>query len=148
LEHHYSQSIINHYQYVVEKAADYKIMINAHEAVRPTGICRTYPNMIGNEAARGTEFQAFGGSKPNHVTLAIYTINWRTYGLHQDFLKWIKFSPNNSSHVNSTLANQLALYVTMYSPLQMAADLIEHYNQFPDAFQFKRRSQIGLIVNI
>ncbi|MFV8331773.1 glycoside hydrolase family 97 protein [Flavobacterium sp. GSP14] len=138
-EHHYSQSIINHYQYVVEKAADYKIMINAHEAVRPTGICRTYPNMIGNEAARGTEFQAFGGSKPNHVTLLPFT---RLIGGPMDYTPGIfemdikKFSPNNDSHVNSTLANQLALYVTMYSPLQMAADLIEHYNQFPDAFQF------------
>ncbi|MFV8357603.1 glycoside hydrolase family 97 protein [Flavobacterium sp. XS1P32] len=138
-EHHYSQSIINHYQYVVEKAADYKIMINAHEAVRPTGICRTYPNMIGNESARGTEFQAFGGSKPNHVTLLPFT---RLIGGPMDYTPGIfemdikKFSPNNSSHVNSTLANQLALYVTMYSPLQMAADLIEHYNQFPDAFQF------------
>ena len=138
-EHHYSQSIINHYQYVVEKAADYKIMVNAHEAVRPTGICRTYPNMIGNEAARGTEFQAFGGSKPNHVTLLPFT---RLIGGPMDYTPGIfemdvkKFSPNNNSHVNSTLANQLALYVTMYSPLQMAADLIEHYNQFPDAFQF------------
>ncbi len=138
-EHHYSQSIINHYQYVVEKAADYKIMINAHEAVRPTGICRTYPNMIGNESARGTEFQAFGGSKPNHVTLLPFT---RLIGGPMDYTPGIfemdikKFSPNNDSHVNSTLANQLALYVTMYSPLQMAADLIEHYDQFPDAFQF------------
>ena len=138
-EHHYSQSIINHYQYVVEKAADYKIMINAHEAVRPTGICRTYPNMIGNESARGTEFQAFGGSKPNHVTLLPFT---RLIGGPMDYTPGIfemdikKFSPNNNSHVNSTLANQLALYVTMYSPLQMAADLIEHYDQFPDAFQF------------
>lgn len=138
-EHHYSQSIINHYQYVVEKAADYKIMVNAHEAVRPTGICRTYPNMIGNEAARGTEFQAFGGSKPNHVTILPFT---RLIGGPMDYTPGIfemdvkKFSPNNNSHVNSTLANQLALYVTMYSPLQMAADLIEHYNQFPDAFQF------------
>ena len=138
-EHHYSQSIINHYQYVVEKAADYKIMINAHEAVRPTGICRTYPNMIGNESARGTEFQAFGGSKPNHVTLLPFT---RLIGGPMDYTPGIfemdikKLSPNNNSHVNSTLANQLALYVTMYSPLQMAADLIEHYDQFPDAFQF------------
>lgn len=138
-EHHYSQSIINHYQYVVEKAADYKIMINAHEAVRPTGICRTYPNMIGNEAARGTEFQAFGGSNANHVTILPFT---RLIGGPMDYTPGIfemdikKFSPNNNSHVNSTLANQLALYVTMYSPLQMAADLIEHYNQFPDAFQF------------
>jgi len=138
-EHHYSQSIINHYQYVIEKAADYKIMVNAHEAVRPTGICRTYPNMIGNEAARGTEFQAFGGSKPNHVTILPFT---RLIGGQMDYTPGIfemdikKFSPNNNSHVNSTLTNQLALYVTMYSPLQMAADLIEHYNQFPDAFQF------------
>lgn len=138
-EHHYSQSIINHYQYCIEKAADYKIMVNAHEAVRPTGICRTYPNMIGNEAARGTEFQAFGGSKPNHVTILPFT---RLIGGPMDYTPGIfemdvkKFSPNNNSHVNSTLANQLALYVTMYSPLQMAADLIEHYNQFPDAFQF------------
>jgi hypothetical protein len=138
-EHHYSQSIINHYQYVVEKASDYKIMINAHEAVRPTGICRTYPNMIGNESARGTEFQAFGGSNPNHVTILPFT---RLIGGPMDYTPGIfemdikKFSPNNNSHVNSTLANQLALYVTMYSPLQMAADLIEHYNQFPDAFQF------------
>ena len=138
-EHHYSQSIINHYQYVVEKAVDYKIMINAHEAVRPTGICRTYPNLIGNEAARGTEFQAFGGSKPNHVTILPFT---RLIGGPMDYTPGIfemdvkKFSPNNNSHVNSTLANQLALYVTMYSPLQMAADLIENYNRFPDAFQF------------
>ena len=138
-EHHYSQSIINHYQYVIEKAADYKIMVNAHEAVRPTGICRTYPNMIGNESARGTEFQAFGGSKPNHVTILPFT---RLIGGPMDYTPGIfemdikKFSPNNNSHVNSSLANQLALYVTMYSPLQMAADLIEHYNQFPDAFQF------------
>jgi hypothetical protein len=138
-EFHYSQSTINHYQYCIEKAADYKIMVNAHEAVRPTGICRTYPNMIGNESARGTEFQAFGGSKPNHVTLLPFT---RLIGGPMDYTPGIfemdvkKFSPNNNSHVNSTLANQLALYVTMYSPLQMAADLIEHYNQFPDAFQF------------
>jgi hypothetical protein len=138
-EFHYSQSTINHYQYCIEKAADYKIMVNAHEAVRPTGICRTYPNLIGNEAARGTEFQAFGGSKPNHVTLLPFT---RLIGGPMDYTPGIfemdvkKFSPNNNSHVNSTLANQLALYVTMYSPLQMAADLIEHYNQFPDAFQF------------
>ena len=138
-EHHYSQSTLNHYQYVIEKAVDYKIMINAHEAVRPTGICRTYPNMIGNESARGTEFQAFGGSKPNHVTILPFT---RLIGGPMDYTPGIfemdiqKFSPNNNSKVNSTLANQLALYVTMYSPLQMAADLIENYNKFPDAFQF------------
>ncbi|AXP81532.1 Retaining alpha-galactosidase precursor [Mariniflexile rhizosphaerae] len=138
-EHHYSQWIINHYQYAIEKAADYKIMVNAHEAIRPTGICRTYPNLIGNESARGTEFQAFGGSKPNHVTILPFT---RLIGGPMDYTPGIfemdisKLNPNNDSHVNSTLANQLALYVTMYSPLQMAADLPEHYEQFMDAFQF------------
>ena len=138
-ENHYSQWIVNHYQYALEKAADYKIMVNAHEAVRPTGISRTYPNLIGNESARGTEYQAFGGSKPNHVTVLPFT---RLIGGPMDYTPGIfemdisKFSPNNNSHVNSTLANQLALYVTMYSPLQMAADLPEHYEQFIDAFQF------------
>jgi len=138
-EHHYSQSILNHYQYVIEKAVDYKIMINAHEAVRPTGICRTYPNMIGNESARGTEFQAFGGSKPNHTTLLPFT---RLLGGPMDYTPGIfemdiaKLNPKNNSHVNTTLANQLGLYVVMYSPLQMAADLPENYNRFLDAFQF------------
>ena len=137
--YHYDQWTINHYQYVVEKAADYKIMINAHEAVRPTGIARTYPNMIGNESARGTEFQAFGGSKPNHVTLLPFT---RLIGGPMDYTPGVfemdisKINPNNNSRCNSTLANQLALYVTMYSPLQMAADLPENYNRFLDAFQF------------
>jgi hypothetical protein len=138
-ENHYSQWIVNHYQYAVEKAAEYKIMVNAHEAVRPTGICRTYPNLIGNESARGTEYQAFGGSKPNHVTLLPFT---RLIGGPMDYTPGIfemdisKMNPNNKSHVNSTLANQLALYVTLYSPLQMAADLPENYNRFLDAFQF------------
>jgi hypothetical protein len=138
-DNHYNQFMINHYQYAIEKAADYKIMVNAHEAVRPTGICRTYPNLIGNEAARGTEYQSFGGSKPNHVTLLSFT---RLIGGPMDYTPGIfemdlnKFSPNNKSHVNSTIANQLALYVTLYSPLQMAADFPEHYNKFPDAFQF------------
>ena len=138
-EYHYSQWTNNHYQYVLEKAADYQIMINGHEAVRPTGICRTYPNLIGNESARGTEFQAFGGSKPNHVTILPFT---RLIGGPMDYTPGIfemdisKLNPNNNSHVNSTLANQLALYVTMYSPLQMAADLPENYNRFKDAFQF------------
>ena len=136
---HYSQWAVNHYQYAVEKAAEYKIMVNAHEAVRPTGICRTYPNLIGNEAARGTEYQAFGGSKPNHVTILPFT---RLIGGPMDYTPGIfemdisKLNPGNNSHVNSTLANQLALYVTMYSPLQMAADLPENYNRFLDAFQF------------
>ena len=138
-ENHYNQWAINHYQYALEKAAEYKIMVNAHEAVRPTGISRTYPNLIGNESARGTEYQAFGGSKANHVTVLPFT---RLIGGPMDYTPGIfemdvsKLNPDNKSHVNSTIANQLALYVTMYSPLQMAADLIEHYNQFPDAFQF------------
>lgn len=137
--YHYDQWTVNHYQYVVEKAAQYKIMVNAHEAVRPTGIARTYPNMIGNESARGTEFQAFGGSKPNHVTILPFT---RLIGGPMDYTPGVfemdisKINPNNSSHVNSTLANQLALYVTMYSPLQMAADFPENYSRFMDAFQF------------
>lgn len=138
-EHHYSQWINNHYQFAIEKAADYKIMVNAHEAVRPTGICRTWPNLIANESARGTEYQAFGGSKPNHVTILPFT---RLIGGPMDYTPGIfemdidKINPNNHSHVNSTLANQLALYVTMASPLQMAADFPEHYNRFLDAFQF------------
>ncbi len=138
-ENHYSQWIVNHYQYAIEKAADYKIMVNAHEAVRPTGIARTYPNLIGNEAARGTEYQAFGGSKPNHVTVLPFT---RLIGGPMDYTPGIfemdisKMNPDNKSHVNSTICNQLALYVTMYSPLQMAADTPENYNRFPDAFQF------------
>jgi len=138
-ENHYSQWIINHYQYAIEKAAAYKIMVNAHEAVRPTGIARTYPNLIGNEAARGTEYQAFGGSKANHVTVLPFT---RLIGGPMDYTPGIfemdisKINPANNSHVNSTIANQLALYVTMYSPLQMAADLPENYNRYPDAFRF------------
>lgn len=138
-EHHYSQWLNNHYQYALEKAAGHKIMVNAHEATRPTGICRTWPNLIGNESARGTEYQAFGGSKPNHVTVLPFT---RLIGGPMDYTPGIfemdisRINPKNTSHVNSTLANQLALYVTMYSPLQMAADLPENYERFPDAFQF------------
>lgn len=138
-ENHYSQWIINHYQYAIEKAAEYEIMINAHEAVRPTGICRTYPNLIANESARGTEYQAFGGSKPGHVTILPFT---RQIGGPMDYTPGIfemdisKANPDNHSHCNSTIANQLALYVTMYSPLQMAADLPENYERFLDAFQF------------
>ncbi len=138
-EHHYSQWVNNHYQYAIEKAAEYKIMVNAHEAVRPTGVSRTYPNLIGNESARGTEYQAFGGNKPNHITILPFT---RLIGGPMDFTPGIfemdvsKYNPDNHSHVNSTIANQLALYVTMSSPLQMAADLIETYNKFLDAFQF------------
>ncbi|WP_210463322.1 glycoside hydrolase family 97 protein [Rufibacter roseolus] len=138
-ENHYSQWIVNHYQYAIEKAAEYKIMVNAHEAVRPTGVARTWPNLIGNESARGTEYQSFGGSKPNHVTVLPFT---RLIGGPMDYTPGIfemdlsKLNPQNKSHVNSTLANQLALYLTLYSPLQMAADLPENYDRFPDAFQF------------
>ncbi|HAR38343.1 MAG TPA: alpha-glucosidase, partial [Porphyromonadaceae bacterium] len=118
---------------------EYKIMVNAHEAVRPTGISRTWPNLIANESARGTEYQAFGGSKPSHVTVLPFT---RLIGGPMDYTPGIfemdisKINPNNQSHCNSTIANQLALYVTMSSPLQMAADLPENYERFPDAFQF------------
>ncbi|MDA3816116.1 MAG: glycoside hydrolase family 97 protein [Prolixibacteraceae bacterium] len=138
-EHHYGQWCVNHYQYALEKAAEYKIMVNAHEAVRPTGICRTYPNLIGNESARGTEYEAFGGNKPFHTTVLPFT---RLIGGPMDYTPGIfemdisKLNPDNNSWVNSTIARQLALYVTMYSPLQMAADLPEHYSQFMDAFQF------------
>ncbi|KQC34445.1 alpha-glucosidase [Nonlabens sp. YIK11] len=138
-EHHYGQWTVNHYQHVLEMAAEYEIMINAHEAVRPTGIARTYPNLIGNESARGTEFQAFGGSKPNHTTILPFT---RLIGGPMDYTPGIfemdisKVNPDNDSHGNFTLANQLGLYVVMYSPLQMAADLPENYNRFLDAFQF------------
>lgn len=138
-EHHYGQWMVDHYLYAVKKAADYKIMVNAHEAVRPTGLSRTYPNLIGNESARGTEYQSFGGSKPNHVTVLPFT---RLIGGPMDYTPGIfqmdlsVYEPTNTSHVNSTLANQLALYVTMYSPLQMAADFPETYNKFADAFQF------------
>lgn len=138
-EYHYGQWLVNHYLYAVKKAADYKIMVNAHEAVRPTGLCRTYPNLIGNEAARGTEYEAFGGSKPFHTTILPFT---RLIGGPMDYTPGIfemdisKLNAENKSHVNSTLARQLALYVTMYSPLQMAADLPENYMHFADAFQF------------
>ena len=139
-EHHYSQSIVNHYLFALKKAAEHKIMVNAHEAVRPTGLCRTYPNLIGNESARGTEYQAFGGTLPHHVTILPFT---RLNGGPMDYTPGIFVMDmasvtdgRNNSWVNATLANQLALYVTMSSPLQMAADLPEHYEQFMDAFQF------------
>lgn len=138
-EYHYGQWMVNHYLYCITKAAEHRIMVNAHEAVRPTGLCRTYPNMIGNESARGTEYQAFGGSKPGHTSILPFT---RLQGGPMDYTPGIfemdisKINPSNGSHVNSTICGQLALYVTMYSPLQMAADLPEHYERFPDAFQF------------
>lgn len=138
-EYHYGQWLVNHYLYAVKKAADYKIMVNAHEAVRPTGLCRTYPNLIGNESARGTEYEAFGGSNPDHTTILPFT---RLMGGPMDYTPGIfemrvsKANPDNHSFVHSTLARQLALYVTMYSPLQMAADMIENYEPYMDAFQF------------
>lgn len=138
-EHHYGQFMNNHYLYCVQKAAEYKIMVNAHEATRPTGICRTYPNLIGNESARGTEFEAFGGNPVNHTTVLPFT---RCIGGPMDYTPGIfsmdltKMNPTNNSRVRSTLTRQLALYVTLYSPLQMAADVIEHYEPKMDAFQF------------
>ena len=138
-EHHYGQWMVNHYLYAVKEAAKHHIMVNGHEAVRPTGLCRTYPNLIGNESARGTEYEAFGGSKPFHTTVLPFT---RLQGGPMDYTPGIfemeisKLNPNNHSHVNSTLVRQLALYVTLYSPLQMAADLPENYERFMDAFQF------------
>ncbi|WP_219224673.1 glycoside hydrolase family 97 protein [Pedobacter antarcticus] len=138
-EHHYGQWMNNHYLYALEKAADYKIMVNAHEAVRPTGMSRTYPNLIGNESARGTEYEAFGGNNADHTTILPFT---RLVGGPMDYTPGIfetkisAYNPENNSFVHSTLARQLALYVTMYSPLQMAGDLPETYNKFLDAFQF------------
>lgn len=138
-EHHYGQWMVNHYLYAVQKAAGYGIMVNAHEAVRPTGLCRTYPNLIGNESARGTEYESFGGNHVNHTTILPFT---RLIGGPMDYTPGIfetdcsRMNPGNTSRVRSTLARQLALYVTMYSPLQMAADVPENYRRFPDAFQF------------
>nr|WP_242385486.1 glycoside hydrolase family 97 protein [Phocaeicola sartorii] len=138
-EYHYGQWMNNHYLYAVKEAAKYKIMVNAHEAVRPTGLCRTYPNLIGNESARGTEYEANAGINPGHTTILPFT---RLQGGPMDYTPGIfemdlsKFNPSNKAKVNSTLARQLGLYVTMYSPLQMAADLPENYARFMDAFQF------------
>ena len=136
-EYHYSQPIINHYHYAIVEAAKHHIMVNAHEAVRPTGLCRTWPNMIGNESAMGTEFR--GGIKPGHTTIFPFT---RLQGGPMDYTPGIfetdmsKNNPNDSQHMHHTICNQLGLYVTFYSPLQMAADLPEHYARFMDAFQF------------
>lgn len=138
-EHHYGQWMNNHYLYAVKKAADYKICVNGHEAVRPTGLCRTYPNLIGNESARGTEYEAFGGSKPFHTTLLPFNrliggpMDY-TPGIFDTKLDFMGDLPHGQ--VQTTLAKQLALYVTLYSPLQMAADLVENYEKHMDAFQF------------
>lgn len=138
-EHHFGQWMNNHYLYAVTEAAKHKIMVNAHEAVHPTGLCRTYPNLIGNESARGTEFEAFGGNAPSHTCVLPFT---RLQGGPMDYTPGIfendlsKNNPNNHSHVNTTICRQLALYVTMYSPLQMAADVPDVYNRYMDIFQF------------
>ena len=138
-EYHYGQWMNNHYLYALKKAAEHKIVVNAHEAVRPTGLCRTYPNLIGNESARGTEYQSFGGTRPHHVCILPFT---RLQGGPMDYTPGLfemevsKLNPNNQSHVNATICNQLALYLTLYSPLQMAADTPENYERFMDAFQF------------
>jgi hypothetical protein len=138
-EHHYGQWMVNHYLYCVTEAAKHHIMVNAHEAVRPTGLCRTYPNLIGNESARGTEYESFGGNPVNHTTILPFT---RLQGGPMDYTPGLfvhdlkELCPTNGSRARTTLARQLALYVTMYSPLQMAADLPENYAKFPDAFQF------------
>ena len=138
-EHHYGQWMNNHYLYAVKKAADYKICVKGHEAVRPTGLCRTYPNLIGNESARGTEYEAFGGSKPFHTTLLPFNrliggpMDY-TPGIFDTKLDFMGDLPHGQ--VQTTLAKQLALYVTLYSPLQMAADLVENYEKHMDAFQF------------
>jgi hypothetical protein len=138
-EYHYGQMMNNHYLYAITKAAEYKIMVNAHEAIRPTGLSRTYPNLIGNESARGTEYESFGGNNADHTTILPFT---RLMGGPMDYTPGIfqtqisAYNPDNNSFVHTTLAKQLALYVTMYSPLQMAADLPETYNKHLDAFQF------------
>lgn len=139
-DHHFSQSMNDHYLYVVKQAAKHHIMVNAHEATRPTGLCRTWPNLIGNESARGTEYEAFSGSRPDHTVILPFT---RLQGGPMDYTPGIletqlKTWSNNSNFVHTTLVGQLALYVTMYSPLQMAADLPENYAKYNDAFQFIR----------
>lgn len=138
-EYHYGQWANNHYLYCVKEAAKHKIMVNAHEATRPTGLCRTYPNLVGNESARGTEYQPSAGIMPHHVTILPFT---RLQGGPMDYTPGIfcmdvsKLNPENHGHVNATLCNQLALYVTLYSPLQMAADVPENYMRYADAFRF------------
>ena len=136
-DYHYSQPTINHYHYAITEAAKHHIMVNAHEAVRPTGLCRTWPNMIGNESAMGTEFR--GTIQPGHTTVFPFT---RLQGGPMDYTPGIfemdlsVTAPGTTGHMHHTLCNQLALYVTFYSPLQMAADLPENYARFMDAFQF------------
>ena len=137
---HYSQSMNNHYLYVIKEAAKHHVMVNSHEATRPTGLCRTYPNLVGGESARGTEYEAFGGSNPDHTCILPFT---RLQGGPMDYTPGIFVTrlsewSDNTSWARITLAGSLALYLTMYSPLQMAADLPENYEKFDDAFQFIR----------
>lgn len=137
-EHHDGQWMVNHYLRVVKMAAKYKAMVNSHEAVRPTGLCRTYPNWIAQESARGTEFESFKGNRPDHTTILPFT---RLMGGPMDYTPGIfegdlSVYGSNKAKLSTTLVKQLALYVTMYSPLQMAADLYTNYEKYPDAFQF------------
>ncbi|HSJ69255.1 MAG TPA: glycoside hydrolase family 97 protein [Anditalea sp.] len=138
-EHHDGQWMVNHYIHVARRAADYQIMINSHEAVRPTGLHRTFPNWLAQESARGTEFEAMGGLAPDHTTILPFT---RLMGGPMDYTPGIfqtdfsYYDENSTNRVKTTLVKQLAYYVTIYSPLQMAADLPENYMRFPDAFQF------------
>ena len=139
-EYHYGQLMNNHYLHAVKEAAKHHIMVNAHEATRPTGLCRTYPNLVGNESARGTEYEAFGGSRPDHTVVLPFT---RLQGGPMDYTPGILETQlntwsENTSFVHTTLVGQLSLYLVMYSPLQMAADLPENYMKYYDAFQFIR----------
>ena len=137
-DHHYSQAMNNHYMYVVEQAAKHHIMVNGHEATRPTGIARTWPNLVGNESARGGEYEAFGGSYPDHTVILPFTrlqggpMDYTPGVLETQLKKWSQ----NTSYVHTTLCGQLALYLVMWGPLQMAADLPENYAKYNDAFQF------------
>lgn len=140
VEYHYGQLMNNHYLRAVKEAAKHHIMVNAHEATRPTGLCRTYPNLVGNESARGTEYEAFGGSRPDHTVVLPFT---RLQGGPMDYTPGILETQlntwsENTSFVHTTLVGQLSLYLVMYSPLQMAADLPENYMKYYDAFQFIR----------
>ncbi len=140
-EHHYSQIMNNHYLYCVTEAAKHHIMVNAHEATRPTGLCRTWPNLVGNESARGTEYENFAGNNPDHTVILPFT---RLQGGPMDYTPGIletqigTWKEGSKSYVHTTLCGQLALYLVMYSPLQMAADLPENYAKYDDAFQFIR----------
>ena len=138
-EHHTSQWMVDHARDVIERAADYQIMVDSHEAPRPTGLCRTYPNWLAQESARGGEFESMGGNPPSHTCILPFTrlkggpMDY-TPGLFQTDLSY--YGEGKTDKAGTTLARQLALYLTMPSPIQMACDLPENYNRFPDAFQF------------